>query len=109
MSLLTRISTWVPVASIRATRSAPGKFRSITHIRSGANTPGYRASIVSTHHAGQRHFTPNRYTADPASRPSRARPTPEQPATGVTHRHRRPCLHHRTQLREPVEVRGIEP
>ena len=46
-SLLTRISTWVPVASIRATRSAPGKFRSMTKSRSRVKIRGL-VSIVSS-------------------------------------------------------------
>ena len=39
---------WVPVSSIRAIRSAPGKLRSRTQIRSLVNTPGYRVIMVSS-------------------------------------------------------------
>jgi hypothetical protein len=42
---LTRIRTWVLVASIAAIRGTPGKFRSMIHNRSGVNTSGCSASI----------------------------------------------------------------
>jgi hypothetical protein len=40
MPSLTRISTCVPVASIRWIRGAPGKFLSMIHIRALVNTRG---------------------------------------------------------------------
>ena len=40
MPSLTRISIWVPAASSREMRGAPGKFRSMIHSRPGVNTCG---------------------------------------------------------------------
>jgi len=58
MSLLTRISTCVPVASIRATRSAPGKLRSMTQSRSVVKTRGQVVSIVSSSDCSASAFAP---------------------------------------------------
>jgi len=48
MPSLTWISTWVPVASIRAMRGTPGKFLSMIHRRPGVNTCGQSFSALSS-------------------------------------------------------------